>query len=252
MKRPTTIIEAPTYWGLTVRPIWIVVHMAVMGGLLVYAYHLDELLMGFYLVLGLGFASGLWTTMAGHHIQVVEAKRQRRLFKVLEYQELWRTLESWKEDSLSRRVLMSLHTQNAKSHQRRGSVDADPFLDAMLTRLTARATQVHETGSLCLSLAVLGTMAGLTLMLIHLQEFASTGALVAGDGGGDIFKQLFSHEGPLSALGTAFSTSLAGGAAKLVLTRLGNELHRGAEHITEHLADAIARDVKPSIERSIQ
>lgn len=250
MKRAVTVTEAPSSWGLAGRLFGIVVLSVAATVVLAFTYAKGELLGGFYVVIGLCFVGGLCATIGGFGSVSGEGRRQNRLLRALVGKELISVLGIWKEDSLSRRVLLSIVTMRTKSNRTKGAVDAGPFLDAMQTRLASKAIVAQDAGSMCLSLAVLGTMAGLTLMLADLQSFASTGALVAGDGGGDIFEQLFSGTGPLASLGTAFATSLVGGAAKLVLTSLSDELQRGAEHVTEHLADAIARDIGPGFEGS--
>lgn len=248
MRRPVTVTEAPSSWRLAGRLSWIVLLSVAATLLLIYAYQAGELLVGFYLALGACFLGGVCATIGGFVGVSREVRRQTQLLGALEGKELISVLDGWKEDSLTRRVLLSVIAMRTKSKRLKGAVDAAPFLDAMHSRLSLSAVRVQEAGSVCLSLALIGTMAGLGLMLTELKMFASTGALIAGDGGGDIFEALFSGAGPLASLGTAFATSLVGGAAKLVLYSLSNELERGADQVTDHLADALARDIGPAFE----
>jgi len=244
MRRPITVTLPPKAAHLVLALVAVLLSAGLATMLLWEAHRRDRLLDSFYVVMGTVFLLGLTMVFTSACKQGREIGCQARLFRFIEEKELWNGITQWAEDCLSLRVLRSLHRQRRAQM----SLDAEPFLGAMHARLVSRARLANSAGATCLSLGVLGTMAGMTGMLQDLQVAATTGALIAGDGGGSLFKQLFGAGGPLDSLGTAFLTTLVGGAANLVLRNLHHALDSSATWITGHLEDAIARNFGPAID----
>ena len=241
MKRHTVTIERPSIGEQLASLFWLglatFITVAVIGA----NYAEGELLRGFYLVMGGDVAVGLIAAFLGFVAFAKEARAQKALLEHLNGRELWSTIRDWQQDSYSWRVLYCVREQQFVSPK---SVREEGFLDGMQTRLEAPARFVRGCGDVCLSLGLLGTAAGLAVMLEDLQLFAAAGKL--SDGDGDVFSALFGPTGPVRNLAASFSTTVVGLAARLVLSMLGTVLQAGADRLTDYLADRIAMTIGPA------
>ena len=245
--KSTTTIEPPCTKQLAARLFWLTLSLLVSVGVIVLGYRTDHLLLGFYSIMGAVFTAGLVGIGYGVRRFSVERRAQSNLLEQLCGSDLWPTIRSWRVDSNTWRVLFGLSEQQFIDP---GSIRDDGFLYGMHKKLSAPASFVKTCGDVLVSLGLLGTAAGLAAMLLELQAFAASGQLVAGDGGGRLFEQLFGAEGPLRQLGASFSTSVVGFAGRIALWTTSMLLHSGADRLTDYLGDTISMNIAPAVKGS--
>ncbi len=246
-KKRMTIIKPVGAFKVFGRLLWVLV-LAAIGVMYVtgsYEHGGDILRNALLTVIAAVFVYGFCLSFIGSFSNAVEAVKGKRLLKQCETEPVWEVVEQ--REGQRGGLLRVLRSVNEQYRVDPNSVDETVLIALLKSRMNGIAERVQQAGRLCLQCGMIGTVAGLALMLPAMGR-AVTAA--EGKGGPELMVEMFKDGGPLGDLGTAFLTTLAGIVANIVLSGLSGSHRQSVNQICASFLESMNVYVMPAFRRA--
>ncbi|MEE9391183.1 MAG: hypothetical protein V3W41_01625 [Planctomycetota bacterium] len=248
MKRPISVSRDESAKALTARWILVLLLALFASGWFYHSFTSGDRsgqdLISFIL---LGFVYGLLLAAWGLRELLREKHRFERLCSELKGVELGAFLAE--REGQPGPLLALLRKLDMQARRSPNAVDAATLISLLHRRLSRTAKLVQRVGVLLVAGGMIGTCIGIGGMLSGLTEVVGSSD---GKGGPEFMQGLFApHGGPLSALASAYNTTLLGiGCGGVVLRALSNVLQDGVDVLADRYEEFICVNCRPAFGKS--